>query len=684
MSFELANKKIQLSWDENGILTGLTNLETGTDFINPHHACRLILGSNSFLEFEALPTGKCKIECKDDCISVYYDQVTGENNVTYDIALTLTVRLDDTDIRWGISADNRTQDITIREIHYPVLAIRDPGPPMRVLSSDLVSTTYPDLPKMLRDDFTNYMAPDHKYIRHTTFYPGLQNALNCFILDYGREILYFGCHDPEFLFTGHSFEIEKEKSINCFMARLPFLPPQEKMHEDLITTSLLSDKWPAGVKKYRKWADSWFKPAPQSPRLRDSFGWQRVIMHHQYGEYFFTYDDLPAILDAGLPSGVDTIFLFGWTKEGMDAGYPEYNPDPACGGFENLRRNIKKVQEKGGRVIIYYNGQLIDTASDFYQNGNGQKVSMKRPNGTEHREFYNFSNTGVFSRTFGNKTFTVACPSCREWRDILKRHIDKAYDLGADGVFFDQLGFTGVLCCDPNHGHKVPYTGLMNEKRDLCRELYEYTKSKDPDFAFGIECATDQTAQYVDFVHIFGNTAKVWNPDFRSTGEKPRLKCEAPLFSMAFPEVYLSDREIRDDSDVEFPVNQLLLQQRRSDVEIYRCRANISATPRYQAYLKLVNQLRARYREILLHGQMTVNDGIKCSDPVVLYNAFSKGDELALVVTQSSKSIVTTQVTIDGYEVSEVSSARNDAKLEGNMLTLPCDSIAVILCRKMK
>ena len=35
MSFELANKKIQLSWDENGILTGLTNLETGTDFINP-------------------------------------------------------------------------------------------------------------------------------------------------------------------------------------------------------------------------------------------------------------------------------------------------------------------------------------------------------------------------------------------------------------------------------------------------------------------------------------------------------------------------------------------------------------------------------------------------------------------------------------------------------------------------
>ena len=405
-------------------------------------------------------------------------------------------------------------------------------------------------------------------------------------------------------------------------------------------------------------------------------------MHHQYGEYFFKYTDLPKILEAGMPSGIDTIFLFGWTKEGMDAGYPEYTPDPACGGFEELRKNIRLVREKGGHVIIYFNGQLIDTASEYYRSGKGQAVAMKRADGTEHREFYNFSNTGTFTRFFGNKTFTVACPSCREWRDILKRHIDEAYALGADGVFFDQLGYAGYPCCDPTHGHEIPFTALMREKRDLCKELYEYAKSKDPDFAIGIECPTDQTAQYCDFIHIFGNTAQTWNPDFREKQVRPKLKCAAPLFSMAFPEIYVSDREIRDDSDVKFPVNQLLIQQRRSDVEIYRCRANISETPRYQAYLKLVNDLRTRYKDILLNGQMVLAKEFSCDNDLVICSTFVKDDKFAVVATQSSVDTLSAKITLEGYELLEYSSAANDAVLNGSTLTLPQDSIAVLLYKK--
>jgi hypothetical protein len=161
------------------------------------------------------------------------------------------------------------------------------------------------------------------------------------------------------------------------------------------------------------------------------------------------------------------------------------------------------------------------------------------------------------------------------------------------------------------------------------------------------------------------------------------LKCEAPLFSAAFPEVYLTDREIRDDSDVEFPVNQLLIQQRRSDVEIYRCRANITATPHYKEYLKLVNDLRSRYKDILLNGQMTGAREVVCSDPVVICNAFRKDGQLAVVMTQSSKDSVTAEFVIRGYEVIEYASARNDVSLTGNTITLPCDSVAVILCRKL-
>ena len=683
MSIELKNENILLEWSENGDLIRMVNLKTRTDMINRHLTCRLVLGHETFLEFEALPTGECVIKQEQDKITLNYQKAAGENGVVYDISLTLTVKLSGSDVSWGVAVTNNTDDVTVREIHYPVFAIRNPAPPMRLLTADMVSTTYPDLPALLRSKFSNYMAPDQKYIRYTKFYPGQHNSLNFFILDYGSEIMYFGCHDPGFFFTGHSFEIEKEQSTNCFMARLPFVAPHKSMQEELIVTSLIADNWAAGVRKYREWADTWFKPVTPPAHIFSTFGWQRVIMHHQYGEYFFKYSDLPKILEAGLPAGIDTIFLFGWTKEGMDAGYPEYTPDPACGGFDELRKNIQKVREMGGHVIIYFNGQLIDTASDFYRSGNGAQVSIKRADGTEHREFYNFSNTGVYTGAFGNKTFTVACPECREWRDILKQHIDKAYALGADGVFFDQLGYASYPCCDPTHGHPVPFVGLMQSKRDLCRELYEYAKSKDPDFAIGIECPTDQTAQYVDFVHVFGNTAKTWNPDFRQTGSRPRLKCEAPLFSMAFPEIYLSDREIRDDSDVEFPVNQLLIQQRRSDVEIFRCRANLSATPRYQAYLKKVNDLRSQYKDILMHGEMIFTEAVSCNDPLVIYNAFRKDDQLAVVVTQSSKDVISAKVTVDGYEFVKYSSALNDVKFVEETVTLPCDSVAVLLYRKM-
>jgi hypothetical protein len=682
MDHELKNERICLRWNDAGELSGMANLKTGRELVNAHALCRLVLGCPQLLEFESVPADLKQVEERPDSIVFHYGKVIGENGNEYAVGVDLQITLCGEEIHWGVGVKNGTDEVTVREIHYPVFSIREPEPPLKVHTSELVSTTYQDLPAMLRGRFSNYMAPDQKYIRHTSFYPGRTSSLNFYLLDYGTEILYFGCHDPEFQLTGHSFEIEKNRMINCFMARMPFLKPHGEMAENRMVTALLAERWPAGARKYRQWADSWFEPLPQSPRIRDSFGWQRLIMHHQYGEYFFRYADLPRILDSGLPSGIDTIFLFGWTKEGMDSGYPQYSPDPACGGFDELRRNILKVREKGGHVIIYYNGQLIDAASDYYRGGAGQRVSIKRADGTEHREFYNFSNTGIFTRNFGNKTFAVACPSCPEWRDILKRHIDLAYELGADGVFFDQLGLASYPCCDPSHGHPVPFTGLMQSKRDLCRELCEYAKSKDPDFAIGVECPTDQTAQYCDFIHIFGHTAQVWNPDFQRKGERPLLQCEAPLFSLAFPEIYLSDRDIRDDSDIEFRVNQLAFQQRRSDVEIYRCRADLSAASKYGAYLKQVNALRSRFKEILLHGVMTAGEGVSCSDPLVLLNTFRQDGALAVVVSQSSKERVTAELSVPGYELMDHASARNDAIVEGKNVTLPRHSLVVLYYRQ--
>lgn len=679
----IENEFTRLSWDADGNLLEMRNRKSGRSRVRSHRLFRLILERPGLLEFEVFPAGGCRIETADGRARLSFEEVADEEGTRYRIPTAVTAVLEDEDVRWEIEVENRTEETVIRETHCPLLSFDDAEGSPALISSENISTRYENLRRTLFGSFSAYMAPDHKYIRKIGTYPGMSLSMNFSVLDYGTEGLYLGCHDPEFFMTTHGFELEKGERVNAFIARFPFAKSGERSADRTVVTSVYSGNWFRAARKYRKWADSWYTPVTMPEHVRSSLGWQRVIMHHQYGEYFFHYKDLPRILEHGKAAGIDTIFLFGWTREGMDAGYPQYTADPDSGGLEELRKNILKVRRNGGHVILYFNGQLIDTSSDFYRKGNGQKISVKRPDGTEHREFYNFSSTGTLIRQFGNKTFTLACPSSEEWLGILKDHVDFAWEAGADGVFFDQLGYTRCMCADPSHGHPVPFVGIMNSRRESLKKLYEYVKSKSPEFALGVEYPVDLEAPFCDFVHIWGNTAQVWNPDFRERGTRPELKNQAHLFRAAFPEVYLSDRDIRDDRDVVFPVNMAAFWGVRSDVEIYRCRADLSAAPVYRAYLGKANRLRNRYRELLINGTFAGQELHSVDHPLVLSNGFTAGDRLAVILTQSSAESLETHVSAPGFELQEFDSIRGDVIRRGERFLLPRDAFAVLIYKKI-
>ena len=110
-------------------------------------------------------------------------------------------------------------------------------------------------------------------------------------------------------------------------------------------------------------------------------------------------------------------------------------------------------------------------------------------------------------RQFLEKGVRDACPACEEWLEVLKRNADIAIDLGFNGVFFDQLGYLSRPCCDPSHGHRVPFMNVFAVKADMVRKLAEYIHTRAPGMAFGIEWINDITFQYADFVHnIVGGT----------------------------------------------------------------------------------------------------------------------------------------------------------------------------------
>lgn len=680
--YRMENEFITLEMDENGILQELRNRKIGRNLLRPHQLLRLILGDSGCLELDAVPAGRPEVQCEAGRVSLKYSAVECEECGTIPIAVSLSAELCGDEIHWGIALENRSQEQVVREVHYPILSIRDPEPPMAAITSERVSERLENLPAQIRSCFTHYMAPDQKYIRRTALYPGRAASMNCFALDWGNEGLYYGCHDSTFELTGQVFELERQKSVNMYVVRYPFLKVDGNWRECNIVTAPYSGSWTVCAEKYRKWAEGWFTP-PQIPdHVAHSPGWQRIILHHQYGEYLFPYEKLEQAYDDAAKAGIDTLFLFGWTAAGMDSGYPVYSADPKLGGVKTLKENIRKVQAKGGKVILYFNGQLIDVESDYYRSGEGARVAIKRADGTEHRESYNFTNGGTFLRAFVNKTFVVACPACRSWLEILKRHVDFAVELGVDSVFFDQLGLLSYPCCDPSHGHPVPYTGIMQGKREMLKELYEYAKSRNPEMGVGIECTTDQTLQYTDFVHIFGFPAGVWNSDWREKGEKPRTLSASYLFKAAFPEAVISNRNIRDDSDVEFPVNQMLLLGSRSDVEIYRCRATIAETPHYQAYLAKANALRERFGRLLYDGTFRAETFHRVSNPEIQTNSFLLGDELAVLLTQSSRELARTEVAAPGFHLERLDSVSGDVTMEDGVVTIPRNGFAVLLYRR--
>ena len=183
--------------------------------------------------------------------------------------------------------------------------------------------------------------------------------------------------------------------------------------------------------------------------------------------------------------------------------------------------------------------------------------------------------------------------------------------MGADGVFFDQLGGGDELCCDSGHGHAVPFTTIMEARSAMLAKLRTYAENRG--LSIGIELLSDVTAQHADYIHSYPGGANVVNGDWESKGEKPRVIQDFSFFRYVFHEVKLSNREIRDEKDMVRRCNYMLVQNLLSDVEVYRCQRSIAEIPAYQEYLRKVNSFREKHAEFLKGARFRSDISYRCS-----------------------------------------------------------------------
>ena len=678
--FEIKNGRIAVSFDAKGNLTSLKNLENGYDYAGGEGLWRVIYQQNELLEEPV----------ESDAVPVSVKKVSGsEIKLDYggEFPVSVSCKIEGNDVKFTAEISNKSKDKILREFQFPLIKNANISPNAGLVNSVGGGQFIPNFYGYVKGAKTYYKSQDNVAVERYAAYP-VSRTMNMFVIRNGDAgSLYFASMDPEFELTLHLARYRKVndefKYLDIGMVKYPFLKSGETYATAPFVVSPLSGDWREGARKYGDAAKLWFKKVSVPEHVKNMNGWQRMILRHQYGRILFSYPELVSKINkAGMECGIDTILLFGWWKEGMDAGYPDYSAEDGQGGDAALRENIRKVQAAGGKVLLYFNGQLIDASTDFYKKV-GEKICVKTSSGMPHIERYPFGGDGTGLRVLGHKTFVTACHATKEWEKVLKGYVDRAVSLGADGVFLDQLGFGSQICWDAAHGHKVPCTNMMKYKSEMLRKIREYIKSKNANLSFGVEYVNSATSQHVDYIHACG--INFYDIGGYEKGGKPFFKF-VPMFRYAFPDTKVSDRTIRDDKDTIRCLNSCLMWGLVSDIEIYRCRATIDAAPTYKAYMEKADALREKYRRLILNGTYRDRDLAKVSNPKLDFTTFANGDEIAVFVTNTwlakpEKAVV----SVDGYSLAESDGlGRQTCRANGKSAEISVDKngLALLIFKK--
>ncbi|MBU4460936.1 MAG: hypothetical protein KJ579_10240 [Verrucomicrobia bacterium] len=682
--YTLKDEKVELALDAKGCLVTLRNVRTGQDYAGGQPLWRLYFDRKDGRKENEVRAGDNIPEIRqfDDRIELRHEALKAGEDVL-GMSLVLTVRLDDGMVRFGCAISNAEPHTIIRELHYPLVGACHLPADHKLLTTQRGGQLFPEPKSRILAAGNNppYMAPSQFYRQMDQKYPG-HNSANCFALVGETQGLYLASHDLTFQDTWHGLRVYPDAAgaftaLEFGLYKYPNCMHGQSWACDANVIAPYPGDWHQTSRLYRQWADTWWRPRAVPLWVRQMKGWQRVIFVHQYGEKFFNFADLNGRMrKAGESVGVNAVLAFGWWQAGMDNGYPDsyWVTDPAQGGDKAWAQAIAEFRTQGGRLMLYFNGKLIDEESAFYRSGVGKQICYLDNTGVPYTEQYRFKGLGTFTGHHNARTFVTADTGRTEWRTMLLKMADRAIGFGVDSVFYDQLGYGEASAnWDLSGEFPVPNTHLMADKAAALKTIHDYLDTKgNPDLALGTEHLTDVTAQHVDYIHnITGATGPT---DFTE------------WIRYTFPEVILSDREIRDDTDIPRRVNHAMLKGLRNDIEIYRCRDLIDKTPIYQRYLAQINRLKDQYCDPLMLGLYRDTDGFANDNPKVDARCFVNGRRMAVVVTQSTQPEAETRVRVPGHAFRESGSVGevevSDATGGGQRVKVGRDGLAVLVYEK--
>ncbi len=271
--------------------------------------------------------------------------------------------------------------------------------------------------------------------------------------------IYLTCRDPEMLLKGINVSTLGPASpgIGMGITHYPCLKNGKWSSGECIAAFHRGD-WHWAADEYRAYRSSVDRPKLPQNALPQWFQSSVGLMAHydfkyQSGDIVHTFQDIPALFDRMQETGLDNLFIAGWHKNGFDNGFPIYRIDESLGTEEELKAGIDYVHAKGGHVTFYVNSRLCNTA--YEENAERvQKSTVMNRDGSRCIEGYGAAEI----------EFATLCMNEKDWREQLVSDVGHLVkDLGADGIYFDQLCSPSLLCFHPEHTEHAGNPAAWNQ-----------------------------------------------------------------------------------------------------------------------------------------------------------------------------------------------------------------------------
>ena len=575
--------------------------------------------------------------------TIKYDSLVTDKGRVIDATLTLTVEEQEDRLVFGSTIENR-DEARLDEFQYPFVDMNHlvgERKHDRLIRPQGLGTFVDNPWDVLETAHTEYKSSDHILIRALVRYPH-GASMSWIGVQSDNYFLYIGRHDERaracVLLSGIQPREETEPRLINSICNYPCVRTGETLKMCDMVVSMFEGDWRGATEIYGTFARStFFEPITPRKWVQNMTGWQRIILRHQFGEINYYYKDLPRLYLDGKKHGLDTLLVFGWWKGRFDNGYPHYEIDEELGGEQALKDAIAEVQRLGGRVILYNNGILIDANTEFYRLHHDE-AAKKDIDGNEYIHNYRFENAGTMLQVYGYKTFVEACQATEIWYQVMKKNGLMKLGLGADSIFYDQVGGGVRLCFNEKHKHGPRVDDEIYYRRENLERLRAMLNEEQ---AIGTECTTDSTACKIDYIHGCDKGSKA------KDSMKDSMKQLMPeIFRSTFPEVIISNRQPHDcRAGYETELNFAFIHGFRFDVSLYRSRVSVTALPAFGERVERLIKLKEEYHRFFYEREAKYVCETDLSLPAgIRYAEYRYGDERMFAFSNETKADVTLDV----------------------------------------